>query len=579
VNQDNQDDLLGDVFAEFGVVVKNALDRGLTVHPVKPRDKNPWLKGWPTQASRKPEVIAEWSKRFPNSNYGVVANEDYCILESDDYSALRERVSRTIPSTYRVGARENRPHIYFLQTERSRAAGNMDVAGLFEFKQNNRYVVGEGSIHPTGATYQCTEDAPIVPIPDWLVDDLQVLKAGRSVTKSVAAPLPAEGVKLGEGEGRHPMLMSQAAILWDGDRTREEMFTDLQAINLQKCDPPKTEEHLLDIIDWLMSRPPTATGPRIVSNKPWGITAGKAVAQYEEKTPKPPILVQEAQGDKTEQPVLFESSINQIYAWRGLGKTNLALGLASSFERGGSLLGFRALASRVVYVDGELPEYQLLQRAKSFGLGDGVLLINPEIINPKGAIDLLKPEHFAQLKRAISCHISEGTPGVVILDSQSTLMRGDSLRSDFQEDRMHVLRELRWMGLCVIEMHHSGKNTENQRGSSRNDDILDVQIQLAKSAGWEPGMGLRFDWQFDKVRHFALLESGFTVSLNDGQWSRRISDDQMAVADCLSKGWSLSKIAKELDLNPSKVKRLKAKADKLGLSSLNEKANQKPKET
>lgn len=218
-------------------VLNLAINRGLSVHPVKPRGKEPLLKDWPAKASRYPKVIRQWEEQFPGCNFGVAANSEYCILESDDLKRFQEQLNWTLPETYTVQARSNRPHMYFRQTKASRAAGNLDLPGIFEFKQNNRYVVAEGSIHPTGAVYTCTQDAPIIPIPDWLVGELIRLRSGSGVRMS--APLPPDGQMLGQGKGRHPMLMSQAAKLWDGEKTEEQMFEELQAINEKYCDPPK----------------------------------------------------------------------------------------------------------------------------------------------------------------------------------------------------------------------------------------------------------------------------------------------------------------------------------------------------
>ena len=49
-------------------IVSNALNRGLTIHPLKPRSKEPRLKGWPQQASRDPEIVAQWAAEFPDGN-------------------------------------------------------------------------------------------------------------------------------------------------------------------------------------------------------------------------------------------------------------------------------------------------------------------------------------------------------------------------------------------------------------------------------------------------------------------------------------------------------------------------------
>ena len=48
------------------------------------------------------------------------------------------------------------------------------------------------------------------------------------------------------------------------------------------------------------------------------------------------------------------------------------------------------------------------------------------------------------------------------------------------------LQELRSRKLCVVTLHHLGK-TGLQRGHSRNDDILDLQIQLNRA----PRLGAR----------------------------------------------------------------------------------------
>src|SRR5438132_13919405 len=40
--------------------------------------------------------------------------------------------------------------------------------------------------------------------------------------------------------------------------------------------------------------------------------------------------------------IFYERSVNQIFAWRGVGKTNFALGLGGALASGGRLLNFQA---------------------------------------------------------------------------------------------------------------------------------------------------------------------------------------------------------------------------------------------
>jgi AAA domain len=64
--------------------------------------------------------------------------------------------------------------------------------------------------------------------------------------------------------------------------------------------------------------------------------------------------------------VFYESSVNQILAGRGVGKTNFALGLADAMAGGTGILNFKAdRPRRILYVDGELPLKQLQERVES----------------------------------------------------------------------------------------------------------------------------------------------------------------------------------------------------------------------
>jgi hypothetical protein len=164
--------------------------------------------------------------------------------------------------------------------------------------------------------------------------------------------------------------------------------------------------------------------------------------------------------------LFYESSVNQIIAWRGVGKTNFALGLCGAFCNGGTILDFKAdRPRRVMYLDGELPLFQLQERARQLvgaEYEDNLSMFSPELLAEPRALNLLDAGDADHLKEALVRSKSE----IVILDSQSTLMAGDSNKAEFQEARQRLLRELRWLNLCVIEMHHLGK-TGQQRGLSR----------------------------------------------------------------------------------------------------------------
>jgi hypothetical protein len=128
--------------------------------------------------------------------------------------------------------------------------------------------------------------------------------------------------------------------------------------------------------------------------------------------------------------------------------------------------------------------------------------LSPDILGLDRPLNLLESDG-RQLKRLIRKHGIE----VLFLDSQSQLLSGDSLEHDFQEARRRYLLSLRLMGLCVVELHHSGKQGL-QRGSSKNDDNLDLQMSLTPEKDWEHGDGLRFVLNYEKRRHAGRTRQG-----------------------------------------------------------------------
>jgi hypothetical protein len=550
---------MGTTETKFAERTAAALRRGLTIHPLRPQAKEPMLKEWQRQASRNPETLQRWAESFTDSNYGVVANEEFCILESDNLAELQSRLSRQLPVTYTVAARANRPHLYFRQTAASRAAGNMDAPGILEFKQHDKYVVGEGSIHPTGAVYTCIHNGEIQSIPDWLIADLQRIRQGSGIKMS--AVLPTDGRKLGEGE-RHPALMSACAKLWDGRKSPEQMFDELDAINQQHCEPPKQPHKIMQMVTWIMEREPYEPGGQCVVGQQWAsVRADRLIAR--QIPPRTAIVVE----DDARKVLLYERSLNQILSWRGVGKTNFALGLAGAIAGGGKILNFQADRPRkVLYLDGELPLALLQERVRQLihaEVQENVELFSAECLDRPRPLNLLT-EDFDKLQGMIEKVGAE----VLFLDSQSTLFSGESIKYEFQEVHQNRMKALRLMGLLVVELHHVGKNGL-QRGLSKNDDVLDVQMHLKKVEGWEPGDGLKFEVAYDKVRHQANLDKGYIVTLENGIWQRRDADFLVEVATLVHQGKKIREIAKELDISVGAAHKAAVAVKKRGLDRLN----------
>jgi hypothetical protein len=561
------------------------VEKGFSVIPLIAGDKRP-LPGW--GATRRTRDIEQLRSLFPNGEYanvGICADENVVILETDDLEQLcqvvRNGAGRELPITLMAcGSSENRPHLFFKRTEMASNVGNLVVPGLFEARFFNQFVVGSGSVHPSGAVYRFLNDAPMVPIPDWLVSELARLALTQKTVGQSRRNVEVVSGKVPEGS-RHYFLMRELGKMWDGTVSEEHLLEKAHELNAL-CDPPKDNAHVRQCVRDIMRRDPYNAGPKVLIGSGQAGTAETHSASHSAAAPPqsaqekswasisasdlcakdlPPRKAVMSEGDA---PLFYEKSVNQILAWRGVGKTCFALGLAGAIASGGGILDFVTdRPRRVLYLDGELPQEQLQERARSLipaSCRDSIQLFSPEMIAPPRSLNLITNGDANNLMRLVE----KGNIEVLFIDSQSTTMGGDTNKTEFQEARQQLLMQLRWAGLTVIEMHHVGKEGK-QRGLSRNDDILDVQMHLKKTPDWEPEDGLQFELVYEKVRHAARLESGYVVSLTDGQWLKRPSDDIQAVADMLKKRIDIKKIMKELKCSRSKFYRLQKKALAEGL--------------
>ncbi|MGB8800698.1 MAG: AAA family ATPase [Candidatus Acidiferrales bacterium] len=201
--------------------------------------------------------------------------------------------------------------------------------------------------------------------------------------------------------------------------------------------------------------------------------------------------------------VFYAKSINQIFAWRGLGKTCVGLGLTAAFATGGSFLNFEAPEPvNVLYIEGELPAEQMQERWKQIiGKTNGRARLvtidkQPEHSFPSFAT----AEGMARVEATLAQCAVEGFPvDVLFLDSVSTLF---NIAANDEENWILIqswLLRLRSQGFCIFFFHHAGKSGMS-RSHSKSEDMLDVSIKLDNPNDREEGI-LHAIMEFDKARH------------------------------------------------------------------------------
>lgn len=273
-------------------------------------------------------------------------------------------------------------------------------------------------------------------------------------------------------------------------------------------------------------------------------------------------------------PWLTEQSLSMIYAWRGIGKSWLALSVAYAVASGSDLLGWQALRKRrVLFVDGELParvlQARLAQIVKSFDSEpdtDGFQVLTPDL-QPNGIMPNLS-DHAGQ--EALDLYA--GNADLIVIDNLSTLARSgkENEGESWLPVQEWALRH-RAQGRAVLFIHHAGKGGQ-QRGASRREDVLDTVISLRRPADYSPADGAMFELHFEKARN--LTGDGAQpldislVGVDGGAIRWEFKAAEAGILDRLEAlvkdGASRTEITDELGINRFQLVRLADKANASG---------------
>jgi len=264
-------------------------------------------------------------------------------------------------------------------------------------------------------------------------------------------------------------------------------------------------------------------------------------------------------------PWLTEQSLSMLYAWRGLGKSWLALSIGYAAAVAGEVLGWKAPKKRrVLYIDGELPARTLQSRlaliVNSFDaepLPGGFRILTPDL-QPDGVMPNLSDQAG---QKAIDAYTNEAD--LIIVDNISTLVR--SGKENEGESWLPVqgwaLRH-RAQGRTILFIHHSGKGGQ-QRGASRREDVLDTVITLKRPAEYDASEGARFELLFEKARNLtgdaaAPLEVTLISEGNRIRWDWKSAENAIIdrIAEMVDEGASRRDIETELSLSRFQLTRM-----------------------
>jgi AAA domain/DnaB-like helicase N terminal domain len=197
---------------------------------------------------------------------------------------------------------------------------------------------------------------------------------------------------------------------------------------------------------------------------------------------------------------LCRGDLGLIHAYRGVGKTWLALLIAKALSQGGTIGPWTAhRKAKVLYVDGEMPVDLMRQRDCGLGSSEDNLIefLNHEILFERTQKVLNITD--SNVQRAITKHCLERKIEVVILDNLSTLASGMKENDSYDWELVNNwLLQFRRHKIAVILIHHAGRNGE-ARGTSKREDATFWVIALddAKKQA-DDKRGARFISRFTK---------------------------------------------------------------------------------
>jgi len=170
-------------------------DRGLRLFPCVPREKTPAVTDWAVRATCDAALLAQWFEKFPDCNWAVASGEGSAcwVLDIDGDDGLRSCLELRAHHNHitTLATRTQRGwHMFFawpedggIRNSAGKVRPGLDVRGA------GGYVLVPPSIHPSGHRYEwISEDAAVLPAPDWLLAMVTVPKPAVPVQDATDFP-------------------------------------------------------------------------------------------------------------------------------------------------------------------------------------------------------------------------------------------------------------------------------------------------------------------------------------------------------------------------------------------------------
>lgn len=513
-----------------------AMEMGLQPIPVGLSKKVPCVDWKEFQTVRVTEDdIEAWFRDFSNFNVGIVtgAISGVVVVDADTPEAVEFCRKNGLDSPVQVRTRKGR-HYYWRHPgngmrfssrvhNAQTGKGFMDFPHL-DFKGDGGYVVIPPSInrkedadYPYVWEMACDwDDMPVWRGTPSFADvtnadpenfdfgalnltDVKVKGPGMSVRERMERRVEELGRKLADGDGRNQLMIQFAgeqvrhgivgdALEGEARRFMADFFLDpLEerelVTTLRSAEQMDRRNHPADY---------DASGQRIQTKAPevpatiekpatsLALITTKDIAELAAASAKNPFLA---------DPWLRHSTISQVYAYSGHGKSLFTLGACwhMALARTDKTFGFIDIPEpvRVLYFDWENATETLAERMdlfrRSYGdPGDNLQIWSQSALAKQtGPINLLTKEGIELFLE----YLKLVRPQVTVIDTVRSAFEGMKENDAHEWARFNrIVSNMRAMGMAVVVLHHANKPGEDglgrEAGSSNQLTQLDIQAKL-----------------------------------------------------------------------------------------------------
>ena len=237
------------IISELKQSVQDSLDRGFALLICEPHDKAPFAKYSPHAVKSSTRDASALFKAFDDgyeANYGVgcgpsnltVVDCDYGINTLEEFLAWKK--THNLPDTFTVLSGRDGFGVHMYYSGAVPTCGFQIGAVTGELKSLGGYVVGPGSIHPSGKKYTVLFDHNVAPLPDGLLEFAQ------QKSKTIDFKPKSEGGALIAAGNRWYHLRSAAGKLRNMGLDEDAIYSALKSFASNNCEDGENypDEHI-----------------------------------------------------------------------------------------------------------------------------------------------------------------------------------------------------------------------------------------------------------------------------------------------------------------------------------------------